>query len=298
MRSCVENENKKTNLDDTTKMPTDSTLKQYSMRMEKLKKAKVDYLDITKLMEFFTANKLGVSTQKVYLSAIKHSHKDEYPKPLQDKLNELYTAQNKRDMKQTLTDRQQEKFVKWKDILAVQKTMGEKLTTDMSADHMTDWEDYLIVSLYTLNAPVRADYGEMRVENRYDKRDTGNQLIWRKTKPVFVFRDYKTAKTYGEVHIPVSKPLQKVIADWFAYYNGEPPFLLGDAMNRTQFAIRVAKTFGKYTGKELGVSLLRHSYITHMYPKLKTLKQKQDVATRMLHSRDLQEKYISLEDMD
>ena len=40
------------------------------------------------------------------------------------------------------------------------------------------------------------------------------------------------------------------------------------------------------------------AYITHMFPKLKTLKQKQDLSSKMLHSRDLQEKYVSIKDMD
>jgi len=53
------------------------------------------------------------------------------------------------------------------------------------------WRQYLIVSLYTLNAPVRADYGEMEVFPKYNKKRTGNELIWKKTKPEFVFRVYR-----------------------------------------------------------------------------------------------------------
>jgi hypothetical protein len=41
----------------------------------------------------------------------------------------------------------------------------------------------------------------------------------------------------------------------------------------------------------VGVSLIRHSFITHIFPTLKTIAEKQIVAERMLHSRELQERY-------
>jgi hypothetical protein len=69
-------------------------------------------------------------------------------------------------------------------------------------------------------------------------------------------------------------------------------------MTPNTFAVYVSRIFKAYTEKEVGVSLIRHSYITHVYPTLRSLVQKQQLASRMLHSTDLQEKYISLADMD
>lgn len=272
-------------------MTSEATLKQYTMRMEKLRKDKVQYNILADLLKWFEKEGLGASSQKVYLSAIKHSNPDGFPKPLQEKLNELYTEQNKRDSQQVLTEKQQEKFVKWTDIAKLQKDFGEPSSS-------AKWKQYLIVSLYTLNPPVRADYGEMSVHSKYDKKRTGNELIWNKS-PAFIFRDYKTAKTYGEVKIPVSKPLQKVITGWFEHLGGVPEYLLGKtASSPNTFAVYVASTFKQLLGKELGVSMLRHSYITHMFPKLKSIAQKQLLARKMLHSKDLQEKYVSLKDME
>jgi hypothetical protein len=180
--------------------------------------------------------------------------------------------------------------VKWTDIAKMQSEFGEPDTT-------ARWKQYLVVSLYTLNPPVRADYGEMEVHSKYDKNRTGNELIWNKS-PAFIFRDYKTAKTYGEVKIPVSKSLQQVIAGWFEHLGETPSHLLGKASSPNTFAVYVASTFKQLLGKELGVSMLRHAYITHMFPKLKSIKQKQDLARKMLHSKELQEKYVSLKDME
>jgi hypothetical protein len=276
-------------------MPSDSTMKQYTIRINRLKKADIDAVaDPSSLIKWFDEEKLGASSQKVYLSAIKNSDPEKFPKILQDKLNELYAKQNEKDKEQVLTEKQQLNFVKWNELLDVQKKLAEK-------ENKTDnqWKQYLVASLYTLNPPVRADYGEMEVHRKADKKRTGNELIWGGKKPVFVFRNYKTAKTYGEVKLPVSKPLQEVITKWFEHLGRVPMYLIGDTpSNPNTFGIYVSETFKRYTGKELGISLIRHSYITHIYPTLKTIKQKEALANSMLHSRDLQEKYVSLKDLN
>lgn len=273
-------------------MPSESTLKQYAMRMSILARDGVNPHDETALFTWFDRKGHGPSSQKVYLSAIKNSNPETFPKVLQEKLNVLYAEQTKKEMKQTLTEKQQENFVKWTELLAVQKRLADAEKTPMQ------WKQYLVVSLYTLTPPVRADYGEMEVHTRRDKTRTGNELIWN-SKPVFVFRKYKTAKTYGVVELPVPKSLRSVIAKWFEHLGNVPQYLLGETSSSSNtFAVYVAQTFKRLTGKEIGVSLIRHSYITHTFPSLKTLKQKQNIATKMLHSRDLQEKYVSLADMD
>jgi hypothetical protein len=273
-------------------MPNESTLKQYAMRMAILAREGVNPHDAEALFAWFDRGGHGASSKKVYLSAIKNSEPDAFPKVLQTKLNELYAEQTKRDGKQVLTEKQQQNFVKWEDLTAVQTKLASMQKTD------AQWKQYLIVSLYTLNPPVRADYGAMEVHTRRDKTRTENELIWN-SKPVFIFRKYKTAKTYGVVELPIAKPLVEVLRRWFEHLGGVPQYLLGEtASSSNTFAVSVAETFRKHTGKEVGVSLIRHSYITHMYPSLKTIAQKQKLATQMLHSRDLQEKYISLADMD
>jgi hypothetical protein len=274
-------------------MVAERTINQYTISNRKLNEAGINVTKPEQVLEYFEMTGLSVSSQKVYLSAIKYSNPESFHKTLQDKLNELYKNQNERDMKQQLTKKQELNFVAWKDILAVQK----KLATIQSKTD-TDYKQYLVASLYTLNAPVRADYGEMEVFAKYNKTRTGNELIWNKS-PRFIFRVYKTAKTYGEVKIPVSKALQRVITAWFTHLGATPKYLLGETpSNSNTFAVYIQETFKKHTGKVVGVSLLRHSYITYIFPKLKTLTQKQAVAKRMLHSRDLQEKYVSLKDME
>lgn len=266
-------------------MPSESTLKQYASRMEILKKNGIKPMENPgAFLDWLEANQPSGSSKKLYLSAVKNADAERFPKMLQDKLNELYQKQNEKDKEQKLSEKQEKNYVVWKELADVQTRLEAMEKTD------AQWKQFLVVSLYTLNAPVRADYGDMRVFPKRSKKRTENELIWN-SNPVFVFREYKTAKTYGEVEIPVSLPLRKVIREWFEHLGGVPEFLLGSASSANTFAVYVADTFKKHTGKEVGVSLLRHSYITEHYPRLNTIKQKEALARQMLHSKDLQEKY-------
>lgn len=273
-------------------MPSESTLKQYAMRMDILKKAGINIRNPSEVFRWFETNEYGLSSQKVYISAIQHTLGDEVIPEYKNKIKSIFETLKKKESQQLLSEKQEKNFVKWDELMEVQqKLAGMEKTT-------AKWKQYLVVSLYTLNAPVRADYGEMEIHTKYDKNRTGNELIWNKT-PKFIFRKYKTAKGYGEVKIPVSKPLQKVIGEWFEYLGKIPTYLLGEtASSPNTFAVYIASTFQKYTGKEVGVSLIRHAYITHIYPSLRTLVQKEELARRMLHSTDRQERYISIKDMD
>ena len=274
-------------------MPADSTIKMYAICMRKLNDDKIDIRKPADVFKWFEDKKFSISTQKTYISAIQNTLGGESIKEYKDKISEIFDTIKKRESKQLLTDKQQDNFVKWDELLAVQKKLA-----NMENKSDSKWRQYLVTSLYTLNAPVRADYGEMEVFPKYNKKRTGNELIWKKTKPEFVFRVYKTAKGYGEVRIPLSKPLQKVVREWFDHLGGTPKYLLGDTpTSPNTLAVYILNTMRKHTGKEVGVSLIRHAYITHVYPTLKSLEQKQKLARLMLHSAERQERYVSLKDM-
>lgn len=273
-------------------MPSASTLKQYAMRINILAKAGVDINKPDDVFAWLQANGHGLSSQKVYIAAIQNTLGETSPAAYREKIKALFKDIKEREDKQLLTDRQQQNFVKWDELVAVQHQLAGQEKT------LAQWKQYLVVSLYTLTPPVRADYGAMEVHTRRDKTRTENELIWN-SKPTFIFRKYKTAKGYGEVEFPVPKPLADIIRQWFGVLGGVPTYLLGDAeMTPNAFAIYVARTFKAYTGKEVGVSLIRHAYITHVYPSLRSLAKKQELARKMLHSTDRQERYISLKDMD
>ena len=266
-------------------MVASSTLKKYEGKIEILKGLKINYLKHPqKLIEWFDNEKYSVSTRKLYLSAIKYFHPDTFPEVFQNEIYELYQLQNERAEDQKLTPTQEDNYIEWKDILKLQ----EKLADEPNKTKRL-WLEYLVVSLYTLNAPVRVDYGEMKVFTTDEER-SGNELIMDE-KPHFVFRNYKTAKTYGTIRVEVNPELLDVILEWFGYLEDVPEYLLGKKYADSTLGNIIRNTFINRLGRAVGASLLRHSYISYIYPTLNTLKEKKEIARRMLHSTDLQEKY-------
>lgn len=267
----------------------DSTKKKYDSTLAVLDKAGVPWkTDATETLTYLS--KLSNSAIKVNLSAIKYSlGAEEYPKVYQEKMNELQGVQRARDDEQMLSEKQVENFVTYEELLKQQQRLGAK--EDKSEN---DWKDYVVASLYTLNPPVRADYGDMRVfKIRPGRKErTGNELIWGKKKAFFIFRDYKTSATYGAVEVPVSPGLYEVLTSWFAHVGKVPKYLLGRSIAPYDLLNYVERAF-KSSKKRVGIDLLRHAYIHAHLPAISTdIKAKQVLARQMLHSVDRQAHYF------
>ena len=269
----------------------DSTKKKYEQAIVRLTDANLDPDDTEAVMLWFGEKQLGESAIKTYLSALKYQFSVEnktFPKAYQREIDRLYGRQNDRETDQKLTDKQVENYVPYNKLREVQQYYA-----DLPDKTENQWNKYVLTSLYTLNAPVRADYGEMRVFGRRDvRRTTGNELIW-SGKPAFIFREYKTKETYGTVEIPVSKELRVVLSDWFRHIGSTPKYLLGTAITPNKLSTDLANAFSR-TGKFVGVNLLRHAYIQHHLPAIATNTAKRtELAGRMLHSVDRQQAYYS-----
>ena len=273
--------------------PTRKPLKETSKRKYDLAIARLKDIDLTKPQEFFDFVKekgFGESAEKQYLSAIKyHLIKENIavPDDYQRRIDVLYAKMNEQDIKQELKPKLLEKFVPYDKLMEAQKKLADnKEKTDKQ------WIDYVVASLYTLNPPIRNDYGDMKVFKRRDPRRKGNELIWNK-KPIIVMRDYKTDGSAGGVELPISKPLQEVLAEWFGSLGVLPTYVLGTKYNDTASLKLIASAFGT-TGKFVGIDLLRHAYIQHHLPAIATnLEKRRNLADRMLHSIDTQLKYFS-----
>ena len=273
--------------------PSRKPLKETSKRKYELAIARLKDIDLTKPQEFFDFVKekgFGESAEKQYLSAIKyHLIKENIavPDDYQRRIDELYAKMNEQDIKQELKPKLLEKFVPYDKLMEAQKKLADnKEKTDKQ------WVDYVVASLYTLNPPIRNDYGDMKVFKRRDPRRKGNELIWNK-KPIIVMRDYKTDGSTGGVELPISKPLQEVLAEWFGSLGVLPTYVLGTKYNDTASLKLIASAFGT-TGKFVGIDNLRHAYIQHHLPAIATNTEKRRIlADRMLHSVATQQNYYS-----
>jgi integrase len=274
---------------------SENTQKRYRIALKKLEDAGfTDFdKDAENVVKYLLLTYDKYNTRKSYLSAIFSTYNDDrskIPKVLKDAINEEFKLQKEKEDSQELTPEQEENYLAWKDILKVQKQLKDK--TDKNK---TEWLEYIVVSLYTLTSPVRADYAGMIVRKSYrdSKKNAKKNVFVQTTKPYFVFTDYKTAETYGKVKVPVPKQLAEVITEYFEHLGHVPEYLLGNTYNPVILSNFIRSTFKKYTNKNVGINLLRHSYLTHMNNegKLRSIKDKTAVAKKMMHSIETQTKY-------
>jgi hypothetical protein len=281
------------NLQPTRRPLSESSKKKYDQAIARLKTAGYNIETQPREVIEWVKTQGKDSAQIVYYSAIKYEmNKANKPGPVpreyQDELDRLSGERKVTSKSQVLSEKQQTNFVPFADLLAVQERLAAK-------EDKTDAEfkDYLIASLYTLQPPVRADYGQVEVFGKRSLSRTGNELIWgQKSKPpYFVFRVYKTAKTYGAVEVKVSPALVKVITEWFAHLGDKPPkYLLGRAVEPADLLPLITHAF-RSTKKDIGVNLLRHAFITEFMRTPRTIKEREELAMKMLHDKETQEKY-------
>ena len=266
-----------------------STQKQYDQRIKILNDAGfTDFLkNPEKVLAFVNSKSEKFSTRKVYISAILSTIKDKTTTPIvyRDALKEFFNLQNEKADSNELTEGQKENEMSWNDILDVQKVLA-----DEEKKTAITWKAYLVVSLYTLNDPTRANYGDMKVSSLRPS-GTGNELVWGGPKPYFVFREYKTAKTYGDTVVPVNPALKKVIEGWFDFLGKTPEYILDVEYSNVVLSNYIRDVFRRITGKAVGINLLRHARITHELAKPKTIKVKKELARRMMHSQSTQGTY-------
>lgn len=282
------------NIASTRRPLSEASKKKYDQAIKRIKDAGLDIEKQTKEVIAWIKTKGANSAQLTYYAALKYElgkldKPFAMPKPYQDEIDRLAEIQNSKQNDQALTEKQVTNFVPYEDLLAVQQKLAAK---EDKSD--ADWKDYLIASLYTLQPPVRADYGEITVSRkRRTNSRKGNELIWgQKQGDYFVFREYKTKGAYGTVEVRVSPALHSVIEQWFAHLGKTPKYLLGRSVTPNDLLGLIQHAF-RSTKKTIGINLLRHAYIKHHYPQLTTIKQKEELAMKMLHSKEKQEQYNS-----
>jgi hypothetical protein len=272
-------------------MPSEASIKQYESRIALLNKA--GFTDFTEqadeVIKYLDAM-ATLSNRKLYTSAILYSYNGAPPPAVyKDYIAKQFAAQNVKDDEQKLSPKQDEKYLAWSELVDVQKKLA-----DMEKNNKTDWREYLVVSLYTLIDPVRSDYGDMKVVR--GQVGMGNQLVLGDARPYFLFREYKTAKIYGDVRIEIPNDLAEVIWQWFSYLNKEPEYLLDQEYSGKTLSNYIRRVFEKHTGKPVGINLIRHARITHELSTPKTILEKRNMARGMLHSTHRQERYYIAND--
>lgn len=201
--------------------------------------------------------------------------------------------------KQVKTEKEAENWITLKDLI---KKINETELTD---------QDRLLAGIYTLIPPSRLDYNSVKiVKNSFVNEETGLPegivqsenfvQLYKKNgrwKSVMHLQEYKTAETYGTNTFDLPKKITDLILklpeDQVYLFekrgNGHKPF--SDAKT---FGVYLGKLFKGITGKQIGVDILRHIYITHFRKGEKSQAKKEQVAKVMGHSVATQDEYIKL----
>lgn len=235
---------------------------------------------------------MSLNLRRLYLSALMWDtaeRPEDYAliKQAFDKIRAGADAETK---SQTISDARLENYVKWETILEGAKFAKQQY----EAGNMT-LNDYTIVCLYTLQNPVRADYGEMRVVKSLASCNPSKNYFLINPDNVddcyFYFRNYKTSEKYGEVRVKAHRAIVELTLEKKkgVFHGG----LNVISQSRDSLTKRIPKIFQNLVGKPVSVSLLRHSFITWWLknnPEA-SIAEKEEIARTMLHSRFVQETY-------
>ena len=264
--------------------------------------------DYDKIIEFL--NKLKLSTKRNYISSIlvvlRAYNKESYDDVLQryrDYLTGLNTEYNTFISSHQKNLNQKEN---WTDLQLLKK--GLRLYQNkirdlnlftkekLNSKQLNIIQSYLVIALYTLQAPVRLNYSDMKIIKNENEIEEGKNYLLNisRNKKQFIFQDYKTSKKHGRINQPITKDLNTIINKWLKV-NKTDNFLIdqkGHPMNANQLGKFITKSFD-FTGKKITLNLLRHIYISQSID-LEAIKKSKELAKSMHHSSDMQEMYAKL----
>ena len=301
-----------------------NSLKAYLIAIKKLNEymtddeyKNLDFLkDEDKVIEYLDTT-FALTTQKNYLASIivaltafGKKYDDEvigYRNRL-DELNEKYNSEISKNEKNEKQDKNWMSLKQLRHVLNQYKSdlteRGSFKKEVLSKKEMNILQMWVVGNLYLNddNPPTRLDYGNMRIikNEEYEKLKEeelkDNYLVIKsRNSKFFSFGNYKTDKTYSTQKIPLGKKLNSIINIWLKYNkNGS---LLndskGNSMSSNQLGKYITKVF-KPSGKNISVNLLRHIFISEKFPAEKE-DEKEDVASKMLHSKATQGTYSKKE---
>lgn len=227
----------------------------------------------------------SASRKKQYISAIfwalKQDNRSTEIPLYKEKLKEQFSICIEQEESQKLSPDREKQLLPWQDILGLKDKVKEQY-----GDYS---QEMIIYLLYTLQAPVRVDYADMVIcrtlEDAY-RDPRSNFCVHIPEKTLFVFQSYKTQKTYNTVIIEACPELHDILKKWLVNRK-----TLLNIKTPTSLGRKIIDIFEAVSGKKLGVSLLRHCYITWFLSTPRSIKEKRELAKKMLHSKELQERY-------
>jgi len=164
-------------------------------------------------------------------------------------------------------------------------------------------QHYLILKFYRTHH-LRTDLADLKIiSNKSFKhlskseQTEKNYLVLDKRARYIILNDYKTKKQYKQIKIELDKEIAKLMRQLIKLHDSE--YLLvnlkGNRLTKTTFSTYFRRFMKQLTGKSVGVSLLRHIFITEKTKNMTTYSERMTLAKSMLHSVNQQMLYNKLD---
>jgi hypothetical protein len=148
---------------------------------------------------------------------------------------------------------------------------------------------YAIVKLYD-DVPMRDDFQLKIVDKITDTKDKQfNYIVMYAGKPSkVIMNNYKTKNLYGTIQVNVSKATSKLLRNYVKNNN----LNMGDYLFGSDKLSSYITSFNNKLGVEKGFSTYRHMKISEELSKVKSIPERQQLASVMGHSPVTQLKYV------
>lgn len=174
---------------------------------------------------------------------------------------------------------------------------GHKLTlqdlVNKYNDVCIDIMSKLLLAMYTIIPPVRADYYSTQIIKEGEIPETDNYIILKRDSAELVIRKYKTSRKHGEIRHPILpqelytvilKSLEQYPRKYLFEKNGKPYTPNG-------FCKWTSATLEKLFSVELTLTMIRHIYISSLDLAKMTVEEKKKIGKLMGHTIGIQAEY-------
>lgn len=192
----------------------------------------------------------------------------------------------------------------WEDIVGVQKSFMNLMRRDkynckniFTKEELKKYQEYLVISLYTLIPPRRLDYSSMLIVDaktysnmdEKDKNACNYLVVQSRVKKYFSFgEDSQKNKTFYYTQVP--SKLNQILNLYLKHH--KESFLLMNARGGPLSADGLSKMLIRILEKDnkrISVNMLRHIYLSEKFKDAPSIKERQLLALEMGHSSTIAE---------
>jgi hypothetical protein len=193
---------------------------------------------------------------------------------------------------QIMSEREIAIWNSWEEILEAYEKL--KLNAEANLTDKKVWQEYVVLSLYVLLPPTRADWSPVRISTNEDN-GKDNKLVVDVSGISFVLQEYKTAKQYGTQQLTIPTGLEAILRHWLTLEGSGFLFSVkGKPASESWLSSQVRNIMKRLTGKASGINILRHSYITYMRRGEAPVIAQNALAASMMHSNGMSQLYRRL----